>query len=502
MGSSLGSYEIARSGLYVNERGLFVTGHNIANASTPGYVRQQAMITTNHYETGYNKTGMYQIGLGADIQQTRQIRHIFLDNVYREESTTLGYWETRYKAFQDVEAVLGEPMGEGLQNVMNQFWDSWQELSKSPDSLTIRAVVRQRGEALTYHLNHLGAQLDTIQKNLDTEINDRIDELNQITSQIASMNVTIFYNEVTGDKANDFRDQRNVLVDKLKKLCNAEVTEMQDGQLTVTLGGQFLVYKAIATKIVTGHNAQQEILSVPMIEGTNMEAEFKSGIIKGLMDSRGYKYLTPGTPGGGKMVKSSNISITDLNRMLNDLVLNFMDQVNTIHKSGYILGTTNPPPAPPDGSDFFTVKYPTKLLSETNILTDIRINDLLKDEEYIVTSGTGNSGDNTIALKMANLRNMLTMNDGTGQLSFDGYYQAMIQAVGNSGSEARIISQNQDKLVQAADANRQAIAGVSMDEEMSTMMKFQFAYSAATRVLNVIDEMIEIVATRLGIVGR
>ena len=88
------------------------------------------------------------------MQETRQIRHMFLDNIYRLESTTLGYWETRAKTFNDIEAILAEPLGSGLQEVMNQFWDSWQELSKDPSSLTARAMVRQRAESLTYHINH------------------------------------------------------------------------------------------------------------------------------------------------------------------------------------------------------------------------------------------------------------------------------------------------------------------------------------------------------------
>jgi flagellar hook-associated protein 1 FlgK len=113
---------------------------------------------------------MVQYGLGADIQEIRQIRHTFLDNIYRQENTTLGYWESRQKTFQDVEAIVAEPMESGLQNVLNQFWDSWQELSKEQGSLTVRALVRQRSEALVQQINHMGTQLDRLQNDLNTEI--------------------------------------------------------------------------------------------------------------------------------------------------------------------------------------------------------------------------------------------------------------------------------------------------------------------------------------------
>lgn len=234
MGVSFASYEIARSGLMVNERGLYVTGHNIANVNTPGYVRQQAMIKNGPVETVLTRAGLVQLGLGADIQEIRQIRHTFLDNIYRQENTTLGYWETRQKTYVDLQAIMAEPMESGLQNVLNRFWDAWQELAKEPDSLTVRALVRQRSEALVQQINHMGAQLDRLQNDLNTEIIVRIDEINEITREIAKLNVTILKNEVSGDTASDYRDRRNTLIDRLTKLIKVDVLEMQDGQVDIT----------------------------------------------------------------------------------------------------------------------------------------------------------------------------------------------------------------------------------------------------------------------------
>ena len=191
MGIGFASYEIARTGLYVSEQGLNVTGHNISNVNTPGYSRQQVVIMDNPYLNIYTNQGLLQLGLGADIQQIRQIRNTFLDNIYRQENSTLGYWETRRKTFEDVEAILAEPMQVGLQNSLNEFWDAWQELSKEPESLTVRAMVRQRGEALVQKINHLGEQLDNLQNNLNLELEVRIEEIISITSRIAELNMLI-----------------------------------------------------------------------------------------------------------------------------------------------------------------------------------------------------------------------------------------------------------------------------------------------------------------------
>ena len=135
----------------------------------------------------YYKDGGFDIGLGADVQKIRQIRHIFLDNIYRTENESLGYWETREKTFNDIQAILGEPMNKGLQSVMNDFWNSWQELSKNPESLTTRALTRQRGETLVQYINHLGNQLDKLQMDLDSEIKVKVKRLTSITMNIAEL---------------------------------------------------------------------------------------------------------------------------------------------------------------------------------------------------------------------------------------------------------------------------------------------------------------------------
>lgn len=674
MGVSFASYEIARSGLMVNERGLFVTGHNISNVNTTGYVRQQAMIKNGPVQTTYSKGGLIQLGLGADIQEIRQIRHTFLDNIYRQENTTLGYWESRQKTFQDVQAIMAEPMESGLQNVLNQFWDSWQELSKEPDSLTVRALVRQRSEALVQQINHMGTQLDRLQSDLNSEIAVRIDEVNEITRQIADLNVTILKSEVNGDTANDYRDQRNSLTDRLTKLVKAEVNEMQDGQLDITIGGYFVVQKGTSTDLYAAERNAGDNFYVAKLGGTNTEVNLKSGIIKGLMESRGevsgavgsYENGTPntkadvafvvdisdasgfsaaqftdikikisdyadqldkmgldynlrlvttygnnvidnsvysksqltnfntavdslgqiaataqtndftavfnalgtpsyrtddnkytvvftndnivageaagyntilntkgiqasvvtstgtnwdsvtGTAGGTvytdlaaatdigldidedvssrfSVVSDSTNIVSDMKNRLNSLVNIMLREINYIHKSGM----TMKDPAT-SGEDFFVTINSGRPLEMGNI----QLNSNLSDLTNIVASKTGADGDNSNALEIANLRNESLIHDDTGYLSLDDYYQAIILNMGNNGSDSDRISESQGKLVQSADAYRTSITGVSMDEEMTNMMKFKYAYDAASRVLNIIDSMMETVVNRLGLAGR
>ncbi|MHB8064215.1 MAG: flagellar hook-associated protein FlgK [Ruminiclostridium sp.] len=503
MAVGFSSYQIARSGLSVSERGLFVTGHNISNVDTTGYVRQQSIIESSPYKTEYSKDQVFQYGLGADIQETRQIRHTFLDNIYRKESTSLGYWETRSKAFQDVEAILNDPMGDGLQDVMNQFWDSWQELTKSPESLTTRALVRQRGQALVYHVNHIGAQLDKLQGDLNSEIQVRVDEVNSITNSIAQINKQIASQEINGDSANDYRDQRNVLLDRLSKICDAEPLEMQDGQIDVTLGGYYLVQKGTSRNLYVEANAKNGEFFYPMLENTDIEVNIKSGILKGLMESRGEvtgikDIATP----DGNIAVSKNI-VSDFKIRLNGMVNKMVEAVNTLQRSGCTLDQTEEDFLlnGPNGVDFFDTiddRYPM-------VMGNLRLSDALLSDKglnNITASASPAKGDNSIAREIANLRDADILKNSTGDATIDEFYRAIILDVGNGGSEATTISENQSKLVQSAEGQRDAISGVSMDEEMANMMKFKFAYDGSAKVLNVIDSMMETIIMSMGRVGR
>ena len=153
------------------------------------------------------------------------------------------------------------------------------------DSLTVRALVRQRSEALVQHINHLGEQLDRLQNDLNNEIMVRIDEINEITRQIAKLNVTILKNEVSGDTASDYRDQRNTLIDRLTKLVKVDVIEMQDGQVDITMGGYFLVQKGVSTDLYAAERKTGENFYVPKLAGTDIES-CKRRHLKGLMESR------------------------------------------------------------------------------------------------------------------------------------------------------------------------------------------------------------------------
>jgi len=675
MGSSFGSYEIARSGMFVNERGLSVTGHNIANVNTPGFTRQQSIFKTSFYQGNFSNM---QVGTGVSVEQTRQIRHTFLDNTYRKENQSLGYSEARNSTYIEIQNILGEPMNKGLQDTMNQFWDSWQELSKDTSSLTVRALVRQRGQALVDYVNHMGTQIDRLQNDLNSKIVSEINEVNDITGQIADLNVEIPKVESSGDRANDLRDQRNVLLDRLTKLVNAEITEKENGEVDVTVGGYYLVNKKESTNIIAKNTATSGMFYTPLLEGSNLPLELKNGSIKGLLESRGEvygavgsiengtvnanmditfavdvstgtdltkikanidaylnqlgtpnvntklrlvtysdgvlsnntyatvadfktavagltnsgtnknfgsvvtalgantyaagadrytvvftdksidgntvtdpttyinnlktldmrvsvvtdsQYFNVGQPGesgwdaitnqtGGRLyatdtsdykammdtigtdlvsesvsshMKDTTNIVPDLRQRLNALINIIAREVNSLQRSGMTIHTT-----PNQGTDFFVATDSSRPIEMGNI----SLNSNLSDLNNIISAKYGDKGDNSLALQIANLRHKDCTGDYTERLSMDEFYQGIIQNIGNNAQEVRTFTEGQSGLVESADNQRKAISNVSMDEEMSMMLKYQFAYGGASKAFNAIDEMIDTVVNRMGMVGR
>jgi len=183
--------------------------------------------------------------------------------------------------------------------------------------------------------------------------------------------------------------------------------------------------------------------------------------------------------------------ISSVKKMLNAVVSIVAREVNRLHMSGYTLNGKQ-------GGAFFEPINDSLPMEMGNI----KLSDSLKDLNNIVASATDANGDNIIANQIAKLRNESLMASYSQVLTVDTYYQQLILKVGNVGNEARQYTESQQVLVRATDNERQAIMGVSLDEEMSNMIKFRYAYNAATKTIGVIDEMLETIIYRTGIAGR
>lgn len=226
MSGLFGTFNVAKRGMFVQQRALDVTSHNIANANTEGYSRQRAKIETTRpfgMPSINSVAEPGQLGTGSQIAAIERIRDSFLDYQVRSETSTYGQYDTRNKFLSEIENILNEPKDTGISNLMTKFFNSWQELSKKANDSNARTVVAQQSKDLADSLNHTYKQLTKLKENAQNLIKSTVFEVNNIVSQIDQLNQEIMAVKVAGNMPNDLMDKRDLLLDQLSSKFNINI---------------------------------------------------------------------------------------------------------------------------------------------------------------------------------------------------------------------------------------------------------------------------------------
>ncbi|MEK3663694.1 flagellar hook-associated protein FlgK [Paenibacillus sp. FSL F4-0236] len=527
MTSTFHSIETARRSLFTQTAALNTTGHNIANANTEGYTRQRvnmkAALPIEAY--GFNKSTVPgQMGTGVEFSSIDRIREMFLDDQYRGENSAFGNWKLQADTLSKLEAIVNEPSDTGIRTVLDNFWKSWSDLSKNPEDPTARKIVVQTAQSLTDAMNYMSTQLDNLERDLTTNIEVKAKEAQGYLTAIADLNKSIYKIEGMGDQANDLRDQRDLMADKLSKIVNITVVETEAGY-NVSLGGQ------------------------PLVEGGEVTATVDSAFLNNA--------YAAGTLKGGEaygMIFSKNTYVTDYKKQLNDMastiatgdveitipagsnlpegtvltndakikqadgtvvtlaagqampkgasvnedVKTIVKGLNGLHKLGYAMDGSS-------GRDFFvtsgdagTIKLNPEIAADVSLFaTSLRTNVDAAGNTQVV------KGNNTLALLLTNLKDSkFTTPDGSISNTVGGLLGSMVGQLGIQSQEAARQTDNSDYLVEQVNSRRQSVSGVSLDEEMSNMLVFQHAYSAAARFMTTFDELLDKLINSTGTVGR
>ncbi len=233
--SLMSDLSIGKSGLSMSQYSINTTAHNLANVDTPGYVRQQVILGTTQYLTvGQNAISKMQTGLGVNTEEVKQARSLFLDRAYRREIGRESFYQSQYEALDEIENVYGELQGVAFQNSMKDFWVALQELEKEPDSIVTRASLVETAVSFVERSENIYKQISEYQVNLNTQIQKKVDRINEIGDEIADLNKRICFYESDGvEHANDLRDRRNLLLDELSQYINVTWREEVDHQVTV-----------------------------------------------------------------------------------------------------------------------------------------------------------------------------------------------------------------------------------------------------------------------------
>lgn len=487
MSSTFSGYSVAVAGMFVNQTGLSVCSHNISNVNTTGYSRQR-MLSVDIQTVGTS------IGSGTTVDAVQRARNEYLDRSYRQQNANLGYWSAKSTNITDVETVLNELQSDdgttdnGLQQVITDFCDSWDDLSTDASSTETRSAVLAAAEALIETISQIDDQLSQLQEDCVSKVQDAVADLNDMADQIADLNLQIKQTEALGVDANDLRDQRDELLDEMSLLTNLTVSEQDGGMVNISIGGIPLVLgEQSYTLECVGDGSTDNPLKVCSVE-FDTTVKISSGCIKAYLedaDQTGMETIGE-TEIPYDLTASSGSNISNMWQALNDLVTTIAYKVNELQTSGLDANGDT-------GIAFFVTVDDSQPLS----LSNIQVNSEL-DYNEIAAGTTGDSEDNTIAAQIAELDEEEYFQYDGLTMDMDDFYQNIISWIGTAGDEAGSSYDNQSLLLESVDTQRQSLSAVSLDEEMSKVIMYQNIYNASARVLSTLDSLVEDMIEELG----
>ncbi|MGO4888797.1 flagellar hook-associated protein FlgK [Anaerobacillus sp. MEB173] len=307
--STFHALETARRGMMTQQYALHTTGHNIANANTPGYSRQRVNFTqTEPYPPiGINRPLIPgHMGTGVQAGSIQRVREGFLDVQYRNENNKHGYWSMRNEALEKMEDIMNEPSEQALANTIDQFWMALQDLGAQPEDAGARAVVRQRGNALAETFNYAYNSISTIRQDFKGQIDTTEKQVNSLIRQINSINRIIGETEPHGYVTNDLYDERDNLLDQLSELVNIKIDPVQSGGMPDKVAEGKVTVRLVDN---AGNPLDPDIV---LINGENPN-DVKGLKIEYMTDEMGGQYIQSvgvGPLGNGNTVTETTENIT------------------------------------------------------------------------------------------------------------------------------------------------------------------------------------------------
>ncbi|MBE5941158.1 MAG: flagellar hook-associated protein FlgK [Lachnospiraceae bacterium] len=608
MSGTMGNFWVGVSGLQSSQYALNATAHNITNAGSKGYSRQQVLLADlSYHHLGDTAVGRNQAGLGTSIADVRLIRDTFVDKAYRKELGREQFYQTKYDVVAEVQNYFGELEGSDFRTYMQNLWSAAQELQKESNSIVTRSSFIAQAVTFIEQSNEIYDQLTTYQKNLNQEIEDQVNRINELADIIYDLNHKVTMVEASDiESANDYRDQRDAALDELSGIISISYKENADGQVDVyaehrTLVSMSRVYrmdvKAVSDScdfyMPIWKDDQENIFNLHNVP--NAEAKTDTGSLKGIIMSRGdwiadYTDIPIAPEAPVRPVRSDyatdaeyadaiieyndqyqdyqteyeqfvkdrdyyntylepytvNNIIAQFDQLVHGIVTKMNDilcpnkevtvtnpdgstrtiQILDEEKAGYGMGKENKV----QGKELIkrrTIERYTE--QEVTIVNDdgttetrtvqvyneegdealtlytlgnLEVNDeLIKNPSLLPLTNEQNEELQAVADRLIHMwedefgtlgPNSLVVNN------YMGYYKEFIADFANKGYTYNGIAETQSQSVLELENQRQTVVGVSTDEELSNLIKYQQGYNASSRYFTVVSEMVEHLISKLG----
>jgi flagellar hook-associated protein 1 len=530
-----GLFDIGKSAIFASQTALSVTGNNIANANTPGYSRQEAILEVS---TPVSVSGGY-VGSGVAVSQIRRSYDNFIQSQLLTQTQYYGRSLALEGAFSQIEQVFNDSGGLGLTNPLADYFNAWQDLSTNPEGQAQRTVLLQKANTLVIAAKRMESGIMANLENMNEQIQGIADQVNSIASDIAMLNAKIIQAEggTASGEANDLRDQRQNLLNELGNLTEFSSNEETDGSVNVSVGMKSLVYKSNTNSITvqTNENGDKMIY----LDRTDITLKINKGQLGGLVSARN---------------AIENNQLKDLRKMIASLI----KEVNLVHRAGYGLDSSN-------GNDFFgpldlsirdissgadmtaSITDPSQLtLDEYEVSFDgsgnyhvlnkdtgveaatgayVSGGPIAFDGISVTVSGTAASGDRftvsplTNAIKNfgvaisdfkkiaaassaaslpgdnTNALNMIELSQQNisdlGSKMYTSFYKGIVSDIGSLSSAASDSLKFDENLLSEISNRRESVSGVSLDEEAANLIKFQRSFQAGAKMIQITDELLQ-----------
>ena len=605
MPGTMSGFYVGVSGMQSNQYALNTTAHNITNAETEGYSRQQVLLADIAYvNVGKSAIGNNQSGLGTRISDVRLVRDTLVDRSYRAEFGRQQFYQTKYDVVSEVEQFFGEMEGSSFRTYMQNFWSAAEELQKESNSIVTRSSYIATAVTFMEQANEIYGHLTNYQRNLNKEIEDKVDRINELAQNIFDLNVKIASVEAGNiESANDYRDQRDMALDELSGLVSISYKESNNGMVEVyaehrSLVDMSRVYTMDVRKVSDSCDYeipiwvddQEDIFN--LFAPPNAEDKTDTGSLKGIILSRGdwvarYTDIPVAPEAPVRPVRSDfetdadyndavagylteyeayqdeyaeyteakdyynsylepytvNNMIAQFDRLIHGVVTKINDilcpntdleiiddygNIRTIRvldeeKAGYGMGAENFE----QGTELFQRNSVNRYTEQEVTLSDgtvktVRIFNEENADDYLSLYTLGNMEVNDALLKNPSLLPLTNamheeLQDVADQLihmweedfasigpnslvvnNFMGYYKDFVGDFANKGMMYEGIAESQDKTIVELENQRQMVLGVSTDEELSNLIRFQQGFNASSRYFTVVSEMVEHLLNKLG----
>ncbi|MDO8122148.1 flagellar hook-associated protein FlgK [Isoptericola sp. b490] len=479
--STFSGISTALSSLIAQRQALDVSGQNIANANTPGYTRQRADMSPVQ---GSSVPSLWSsspaAGNGVRIDQIARLGDVFLDTRLRSETSASSYAAAHADTLGRLEATLNEPSDTGLSSALQTFWADWQDVGNAPDDTAARKVLLGDAEALVSQVHAGYRTVQTQWSQLRTSTATLVDQVNTTAAQIADLNSQIRSITVSGGNANELMDQRSTLVTSLSGLVGATARERSDGTMDVMVAGNALVRADHANTIsMTGSFTMAGGLTAAGQVGLQWDTVPPTALT-----------LDGGTIGANIDDLAPAGVLGNAATTWDTLATQLASTVNAVHSTGSTIQTP-----PTTGVDFFAV--------DSTVPAALGLSVAITDPKDVAAAGpmpATVTDPSSWALDGSGADTISALADDPN--GADAIWHGFVVDLGVQSRSATQRSTVLETSRASAENLQLSASSVDLDEESTNMLAYQRAYEGAARVMTAIDQMLDTLINRTGVVGR